>query len=80
MVDHGIASVDDSREAVIRLIRREAAEECPPEMPWAPWLDRCVDDAVNQLWDSPIKTFVPLLAWRHVRCCIRAGSCDCGEC
>ncbi|MGI8975110.1 MAG: three-helix bundle dimerization domain-containing protein [Thermomicrobiales bacterium] len=49
-------------------------------MAGAPWIDRCVDDVVTELWENPVKSFVPLLAMRHVRCCIQAGSCDCGEC
>lgn len=69
-----------SRQAVIQSVRREAAKECPPELAGAPWIDRCVDDVVTELWENPVKSFVPLLAMRHVRCCIQAGSCDCGEC
>ncbi len=66
--------------AAVELVRREALEECPPDHRLAMELDACVEDAVRNLWDSRIKTYVPLLALRQVRCCLRAGSCDCGEC
>lgn len=45
-----------------------------------PDLDRCVTEAVAALSGGTVAGFVPLLAMRHVRCCIRAGSCDCGVC
>lgn len=45
-----------------------------------PDLDACVTEAVTSLSAGNVGGFVPLLAIRHVRCCIRAGSCDCGDC
>lgn len=45
-----------------------------------PDLDRCVIDAVARLSGGTVAGFVPLLALREVRCCIAAGSCDCGTC
>ena len=45
-----------------------------------PDLDRCVTEAVTSLSAGNVGGFVPLLAIRHVGCCIRAGSCDCGDC
>jgi hypothetical protein len=42
-------------------------------------LDHCVREAVESLRDSHLTTFVPLLALRRVRACIRAGTCDCDE-
>ncbi|MGH2558534.1 MAG: three-helix bundle dimerization domain-containing protein [Thermomicrobiales bacterium] len=64
-------------EAIVALVRREAAEECQVgSCLIAPVLDRCVRDAVGVLWDSRIRTFVPLLALRSVRTCIRCGRCE----
>ena len=45
-----------------------------------PDLDRCVTDAVMRLSGGAVAGYVPLLALREVRCCIVAGSCDCGVC
>lgn len=67
-------------ESIVSLVKREAAEECPADHRLAAEFDACVEDTVAELWASRIKTYVPLLALRRVRCCIRAGSCDCGEC
>jgi hypothetical protein len=39
-------------------------------------LDRCVEEAVAGLAGSRVTTYVPLLALRRVRGCIRAGTCD----
>ena len=81
MIDSPFAQVSDDVESVVALVFREAREECAPDgRPVYPVLDACARDAVSGLWESRIKTFVPLLALRHVRCCIRAGSCDCAEC
>lgn len=45
-----------------------------------PDLDHCVIDVVTSLSRGTVTGFVPLLAIRHVRCCIQVGSCDCGAC
>jgi hypothetical protein len=73
------ATVPSDPERVAALVKREAAEECrdgrlPPRI-----LDHCVHEAVDSLRDSRLTTFVPLLALRRVRACIRAGTCDCDE-
>ena len=73
------ATVPNDPERVAALVKREAAEECgdhrlPPQI-----LDHCVHEAVDSLRDSRLTTFVPLLALRRVRACIRAGTCDCDE-
>jgi hypothetical protein len=65
---------------VVSLVLREAAEECPPDHRLAAELDACVHQTVADLWPSRIKIYVPLLALRRVRCCLRTGSCDCEEC
>ncbi len=79
-MDNSFAQVPTGAEAIVALVRREAAEESVDGRLPPPALDRCVREAVFALWDSPIKTFVPLLALRRVRCCIRTGTCDFGEC
>ena len=77
MIDSAFAHVPDDAESVVALVTRAATEECAPDACLIyPVLDACARDAVSSLWDSRIKTFVPLLALRRVRCCVRAGSCD----
>ena len=73
------AEVPSDAEAIVALVRREAEEECLDDQHSPPVLDGCVRDAVEGLWDSRIKTFVPLLALRRVRCCVRARTCACGD-
>lgn len=73
------ATVPNDPERVVALVKREATEECwddrlPPQT-----LDHCVHEAVDSLRDSRLTSFVPLLALRRVRACIRAGTCDCDE-
>ena len=81
MIDRSFARVPDDLERVVALVTREAREECAPgACPIDPVLEECTRDAVANLWNSRIKTFVPLLALRRVRCCIRAGGCHCGDC
>ncbi len=81
MIDNPFAHVSNDVESIVALVRRGAAKECAPDACLIyPVLDACARDAVSDLWDSRIKTFVPLLALRRVRCCIRAGRCDSGEC
>jgi hypothetical protein len=63
--------------AAIERVRREATATCPPDL--APMLDDCVRQAVEELRNSRVKTFVPLLALRRVKCCLRAGTCDTDE-
>ncbi len=74
-MDGSFAQVPKDMPAVIDLVRREAREECLDGRLPAPVLERCVRNAVAAMWDSRIKTFVPLLALRRVRGCIRAGTC-----
>jgi hypothetical protein len=62
--------------AVVGIVGREAREECSEyACQIFPILDECVAWAVNQHWQSRVKSFVPLLALRSVRECIRAGEC-----
>lgn len=70
------ARVPDEVEAVVALVRHEV-EECPPDgCALSPALDACVQQSVDELWTSRIKTYVPLLPLRRVRGCIRTGTCD----
>jgi hypothetical protein len=80
MINNPFEKVPDDLESVVAIIKREAVEECEAgscPVFWA--LDDCTRDAVSTLWDSRVKTFVPLLALRRVRSCIRAGTCETTE-
>jgi hypothetical protein len=75
MIDGYFAAAPGS--AIVALVRREAAEECAHgSCPVAPILDWCVCEAVAEFADSRMTAFVPRLALRRERCCIRAGTCD----
>ena len=73
------ASISTDQDSVVALVMREAAEECQDDQLPPVVLDHCVREAVESLRDSRLTTFVPLLALRRVRACIRAGTCDCDE-
>jgi hypothetical protein len=67
--------------AVAELVLREAQEEClPGSCPVAPFLERCVAESVEGLLDARITSHLHIFALRRIRCCIRAGTCDCGDC
>ncbi|MGD9711139.1 MAG: hypothetical protein AB7V46_03625 [Thermomicrobiales bacterium] len=64
-------------QSTVALVVREATEECDSAAcPVHFVLEHCAQQAVERLWGSRIKTFVPLLALRDVRGCIQTGSCD----
>jgi predicted nucleotide-binding protein (sugar kinase/HSP70/actin superfamily) len=68
------------QQAVIDRVRREAKGKCMAHScPVVSILDDCVESVVEALWERRVKAFVPFLALRQIRCCIRTGSCDCGE-
>ena len=69
----------NDQESVVALVIREAKEECSDDLLPPLVLDACVREAVESLRGSQVTTFVPLLALRRVRACIRAGTCDCDE-
>ena len=75
MADY-FARVPADAETVINVVKRAVEEACLDDHLSPPALDRCVHQAVDGLWDSRIRTFVPLLALRRVRCCVRARTCD----
>ncbi len=78
-MDNAFAAVPSDGEAIVALVRREAEEDCLDNQLSPAALDRCVRDAVGVFWESRIKTFVPLLALRRVRCCVRARTCECDD-
>ena len=66
---------------VAELVYRNALEECgPASCPVSPILERCVSESVESLLDARVTNHLSIFALRRVRCCIRAGTCDCGEC
>jgi hypothetical protein len=68
------------QRAAIALVLGQARQECPPEhCAIAPMLEACVHEAVVAIEASAVPTYVPLLALRRVRSCIRAGTCDTEE-
>ena len=80
MINNPFEEVPNDVESVVALVKREAVEECAADacpIFWA--IDDCTQNAVTSLWDSRVKTFVPLLALRRVRSCIRAGTCETSE-
>ena len=73
------APMPNDHDSVVALVTREAREECGEDQFPPLSLDSCVSEAVQSLHGSRLTTFVPLLALRRVRSCIRAGTCDCDE-
>jgi hypothetical protein len=69
--------IPNDQESTVALVTREAAEECQDDRLPPLVLDSCVRETVASLRGSHITTFVPFLALRRVRACIRAGTCDC---
>lgn len=78
-MDNPFAQVPKDRESIIALVLREATEEWQEARRLPPELDACTREAIETLWESHVKTFVPLLALRRVRSCLRAGTCDCDD-
>jgi hypothetical protein len=64
---------------MIALVHREAREAWEAAVLPPSHLDGCVQEAVEALRASRVRTFVPLLALCRVRACIRAGTCDCED-
>jgi hypothetical protein len=78
-MDNYFAQVRSDQESIIALVLREAEDEWEDHHLPSPMLDHCAREAVDALWVSEVKTFVPLLALRRVRACARAGTCDCDD-
>lgn len=78
-MDNYFALVPTNHEELVALVVREAEDEWQETHLPSRLLDHCAREAVDGLWDGQVKTFVPLLALRRVRACIRAGTCDCDD-
>jgi hypothetical protein len=72
---------DQGFPEVLQMVERLAREECPDgACPIEPMLDRCVQETVTDLWHaSRITRYVPVLALKQVRACMRAGTCEPGS-
>ena len=67
-----IRSFEEARTRVMTM----AIEACVDETcPIQAQLERCVDQALQSRWSNPVKTYIPLLAFREVQECIRLGYC-----
>ncbi len=70
------AEVPDDADSIVEIVMRAALEECAGgSCPISPILHPCAEQAVACYQNSRIRTFVPLLALRQVRDCIRVGAC-----
>ncbi|CAN5761242.1 hypothetical protein BH24CHL3_BH24CHL3_10660 [soil metagenome] len=54
-------SFDDARTRVMHMVSELCSDE---QCVVVASLDRCVTDAVSTRWSNPVKTFVPLFAYR----------------
>lgn len=69
------------QQVIADSVYREAREECPTDScAFAPMLQTCVTQAVEEFADVRVTAHVQILVRRRVRCCIQAGTCDCGPC
>lgn len=76
MITNLFTDVYDDGNATIAMVRRAALEECSGETCLiGPVLQQCVARAVERYRESRVTAFVPLLALRQVRECIRLGAC-----
>ncbi len=67
-----IRSFEEARMRVMTMAAELCADEtCPVQAQ----LGRCVDQALQSRWSNPVKTYIPLLAFREVQECIRLGYC-----
>jgi hypothetical protein len=62
------AQVPATPQAIVSQVRRQLDSETGQngKVPES-LIDRMADEAVRQLWDSRVKTFVPVLALRQAR-------------
>ena len=62
------AQIPSTPEPIIAQVRRQLADDPALGTPLeANLLDRVADRAVRELWESRVKTFVPVLALRQAR-------------
>ncbi len=67
-----LRTFDDARSRVMTMAIESCADEsCPIQSE----LERCVEHALQSRWANPVKTYIPLLAFREVQECIRLGYC-----
>ncbi len=67
-----IGTFDQARTRLMAMATEVCADDSCPILPV---LERCVDQALESRWSNPVKTYVPLLAFREVQECIRRGHC-----
>ncbi len=79
-MDEAQTQIEADTVAIAEALRERAHEMCPPDScGLAPQLDECIDQVIAELADSPVRSFVPLLALRRVKGCIRVGTCETRE-
>ena len=62
------AQMPTTPEPIIAQVRRQLADDVAPDLAGETMvLDRVAEHAVLELWGSPVKTFVPILALRQAR-------------
>jgi hypothetical protein len=61
------AQVPATPQAIVSQIRRQLGADTRQERVPESLLNQVADEAVRQLWDSRVKTFVPVLALRQAR-------------
>ena len=67
-----IGTFDQARTRLMAMATEVCADDSCPILPV---LDGCVDQALRSRWSNPVKTYIPLLAFREVQECIRLGYC-----
>lgn len=67
-----ITTFGQARVRLMAMVTEVCADE---SCPIASVLDKCVDQALMSRWSNPVKTYIPLLAFREVQECIRLGYC-----
>jgi hypothetical protein len=80
-VEHRFLHLPTEHRVIDDLVFRNAQEECESgACLLAPFLEQCVAESVEALLDARMTSHLHMFALRRVRCCIRAGTCDCGPC
>ncbi len=71
-MESDVRAFGEARTRLMTMVTELCADEsCPIQSE----LERCVDQALHSRWSNPVKTYVPLLAFREVQECIRLGYC-----
>ena len=75
-MNNQFAKLPDEVRSLVAMVQRAALEECAEgQCPISPVLQQRTEQAIVQFRFSRVRTFVPLLALRQVRDCIRVGAC-----